>query len=494
MANTLSAKRKAIGKAHEHSYEPRFGCKEMFESREEEVLISGPAGTGKSRACLEKIFAICLANPGTKALILRKTLASLGSSALSTWRKFVIKEALEVGVVVYYGGSSEEPPQYRFRNGSKVVIGGLDKPVRVMSTEYDIIYIQEATECTIEDIESCKTRLRNWNISFQQLLMDCNPGSAQHPLLLRTKDGLCKLIESRHEDNPVLFVLCPADDPEATEYRGEHLKLTERGRKYIAILDALTGVRYKRLRLGLWVSAEGIIYDEFDPARHVLPWLEDAEGNRLIRPGWEDWDRYWVIDFGLAHPFVLQCWAIDPDGVMYMYREIYMTDRTVDVHAQTIMDIVCPEVVVMKPQDDFAARTIRMVPTLERQWIEPKPVTVICDHDAEGRRTFEKVTGLGTQPAIKFVSDGIDLHKVRLKANRVFLMADAVVERDQVLIDELRPTCTADEYTGYAWKTNSEGRKMDEPVKKDDDGMDCCRYITMHFDYRGKARFTSMDY
>jgi len=364
-----------------------------------------------------------------------------------------------------------------------------------MSTEYDIIYIQEATECTIDDIESCKTRLRNWNISFQQLLMDCNPGSAKHPLLLRCKDGLCKLIESRHEDNPVLFVLCAPDDPEAVEYRGAWLKLTERGKKYIDILDALTGVRYKRLRLGLWVSSEGIIYDEFDPARHVLPWQEDAEGNRIIRQGWETWDRYWVLDFGLQHPFVLQCWAVDPDtDAIYMYREIYMTNRIVSEHAQTIMDIVCPEVEVLKPQDDFAARQIIMVPTLEREWIEPKPVTVICDHDAEGRRTFEKATGLGTQPAIKFVNDGIDLVKARLKEYKLFLMADALVERDQILVDELRPTCTADEPSGYSWKTDTEGRKKDEPVKKDDDGLDCGRYITMHFDYRGKARFTSLEY
>jgi hypothetical protein len=494
MVNTLKLRRKALGKQHVHKYEPRFACKEVFESREEEVLVSGPAGTGKSRACLEKIYAMCMLTPNTKGLILRKTLASLGSSALSTWRKFVIKEALETGEVVYYGGSSEEPPQYRFKNGSRVVIGGLDKPVRVMSTEYDIIYIQEATECTIDDIESCKTRLRNWNISFQQLLMDCNPGSAQHPLLLRTRDGLCKLIESRHEDNPVLFTLCAPDDPEAQVYRGIALKLTERGKKYIAILDALTGVRYKRLRLGLWVSAEGIIYDEFDPARHVLPWQEDEEGNPIIAPGWETWDRYWVIDFGLQHPFVLQCWAVHPDtDAIYMYREIYMTNRIVAEHAETIMDIVMPEVTVLKPVDNPAERRIEMVPTIERHWIEPKPVTIICDHDAEGRRTFEKVTGLGTQPAIKFVNDGIDLHKARLKQMKCFIMADSLVEKDQILVDELRPTCTADEYSGYAWRTNAEGRKMDEPVKKDDDGMDCCRYITMHFDYRGKARFSIMD-
>ena len=114
-------------------------------------------------------------------------------------------EAIATGTVVYYGGSKEEPAQYRFKNGSKVVIGGLDKSTRIMSTEYDIVYVQEATEISLDDLEMIKTRLRNWKISFQQLLMDCNPAGDKHWLKLRCNDKLCKLIESRHEDNPRLF-------------------------------------------------------------------------------------------------------------------------------------------------------------------------------------------------------------------------------------------------------------------------------------------------
>src|ERR1700755_1939014 len=118
MVNTLKSKVSRTGKKIVHKYAPRGGCKEVFEARDEEVLVSGPAGTGKSRACLEKIFMVCMLTPNTRALILRKTLASLGSSALQTWRRYVIAEALATGQVVYYGGSAEEPPQYRFKNGS----------------------------------------------------------------------------------------------------------------------------------------------------------------------------------------------------------------------------------------------------------------------------------------------------------------------------------------------------------------------------------------
>ena len=459
-----------------HRYEPRGGCKELMEARDEEVVVSGPAGTGKSRACLEKIYLVCLMTANTRALILRKTLRSLGSTALVTWRNYVVKEALATGEVVYYGGSSQEAPQYRFRNGSTVTIGGLDNPTRIMSAEYDIIYIQEATEVSIEDIEFCKTRLRNWRTSFQQLIMDCNPAGDKHPLKLRCNEKVTRLIESRHEDNPRLF--------------NEDGTMTKQGEKYMAILDKLTGVRHKRLRLGLWVSAEGIVYEEFDPATHILQWQLDDEGNQIPLP--MDWPRYWVIDFGYVNPFVLKCYAQGPDGEVYMYREIYMTQRTVAEHAKTIMDIVNP-LRTERYYDHFN----REERTREwREWIEPEPTAIICDHDAEGRRTFEKETGLGTQPAIKNVSDGIDLHKARLKVNpftgyaQFYLMADALVERDQELATNLLPTCTADEYPSYAWKVSNDGRKHDEPVKKDDHGLDTDRYLTMFLDYKGKARLT----
>lgn len=486
MVNTLKSKEKRTGTRHVHSYSPRGGCKEVMEAREPEVLISGPAGTGKSRACLEKIYLVCLQTPNTRALILRKTLASLGSSALVTWRNYVVKEAVAIGQVVYYGGSKEEPAQYRFKNGSSVTIGGLDKPSRIMSTEYDIIYVQEATEITLEDLEMINTRLRNWNISFQQLLMDCNPAGTKHPLKLRCNEGITRLIESRHEDNPRLFDIVINEDLSVT------YNVTERGAKYIAILDKLTGVRHKRLRLGLWVSAEGIVYEEFDPAIHVLQWAFDENGERIPLP--DEWERQWGIDWGYRNPFVCKWYAIGDDGEIYMYREIYMTGRTTVEHAQQIMDIVAPE--VTETWYDHFNKVERS--RTERKWIEPMPTAIICDHDLNARKIFEKATGLGTQAAIKDVSEGIDIHKDRLKVDErgltgFYLMADCLVERDESLVADLLPWRTEDEYSGYAWKVSTDGRKLDEPVKKDDHGLDIDRYISMHNDFKGKARVTLLD-
>jgi hypothetical protein len=468
--------------ALEHVFEPRGACKSIFHMRDDEVLISGPAGTGKSRACLEKIHMICLITPGVRALIVRKTLASLGSTALVTWRNFVIKEAVQSGDVVYYGGSAQEAPQYRYRNGSTVTIGGMDRPTRVMSSEYDIIYVQEATELIIDDIEALNTRLRNNRIRFQQLLMDCNPDSDKHPLKLRANDGKTKLIESRHEDNPVLF--------------NEDGTLTDRGVDYIGKLDNLTGVRYKRLRLGLWVAAEGQVYEEWDPAIHVLPWYwvnDDGQEMHFEIP-WE-WPRYWSVDFGFVHPFVCQWWAQMPDGEMLLYREIYMTNRTVARHCKSILDAVTE----VKIDTVFTGRNAEDIEVVERRlWTEPQPRAIICDHDAEGRATLEEELGLGTTAAIKTVHDGIDAVQERLKPHRgtgeprFYIMDDTLVERDQVLVDALRPTCTKDEFASYVWAVKPHGRKKEEPVKEDDDGMDASRYLIGFHDLRGTPRYREL--
>src|SRR5690606_16389199 len=127
-------------------------------------------------------------------------------------------------------------------------------------------------------------------------------------------------------------------------------EITEQGRRTLAVLDALTGVRYQRLRKGKWVSAEGQIYETFGPAIHLV--------NRFDIP--QDWRRIRVIDFGMRHPFVCQWWAIDPDGRMYMYREIFMTNRTVRRHSEQIKSLS------------------------EGERIE----ATICDHDAEDRETL----------------------------------------------------------------------------------------------------------
>lgn len=424
-----------------HSYRPRGSALQLMRFKGDEVLLSGPAGTGKSRACLEKMMMLALHNPGMRGLIVRKTLTSLTSSGLVTWREKVATELIATGAVQWYGGSQQEAAGYRFHNGSFIAVGGLDKPSKIMSTEYDAIYVQEAIELTANDWEAVTTRLRNGVISFQQLMADTNPDRPTHWLKQRANEGQVKLIEARHEDNPVYF--------------DESGRMTDRGKAYIeGKLDKLSGLRKQRLRHGRWVAADGLVYDNWDPAIHLI--------DRFKIP--QDWERIWTVDFGYTHPFVLQQWAIDPDGRLYMYREIYHTKRLVEDHANKIINWVT-----------FGKG-------IEGRWHEPRPIAIVCDHDAEDRATLERHLGMSTTPAHKSVTSGIQGVNERLKVAgdgkpRLFILRDSVIERDPDLVEAKKPACTEEEIPGYIWN-----EQKDAPVKIDDDGSDCVRYTVAECD------------
>lgn len=427
-----------------HSYAPRGTAKSLMRIKDPEVLVSGPAGTGKSRACMEKLHFMMLRYSGARGLIVRKTATSLTTSALRTWRRDVVPEALTTGAVEWYGGSAQEPAQYRYENGSVVAVAGMDKSSRIMSSEYDVIYVQEATELTEDDWEALTTRLRNNVIPYQQLIADCNPAQPTHWLKVRSDLGKTKFLHSRHEDNPVLFT-------ETTNSDGRVIhSMTTGGRAYMTKLDNLTGVRHQRLRKGLWVAAEGLIYEEWNPSVHLIDRFEPSA----------DWTRWWSIDFGFVNPFVCQLWA-EHEGKLFMYKEVYYTRRLVEDHAQSVLTLV-------RGPDG---------------WIEPKPRAIVCDHDAEGRATFEKAVGLSTSPAHKKVLEGIQAVQQRLKDQRLFIMRDSrVSDPDQELVDAKKPTCTAEEVPGYVWDTGAGKAPKEQPLKADDHGCDAMRYLVAEVD------------
>jgi phage terminase large subunit len=432
-------------------YTPLGTAKALMSCRDDEVLVSGPAGTGKSRACLEKLHRASMLTPGLRCLIVRKTAVSLTSTGLVTFREHVAKEALEIGDLSWYGGSTQEAAQYRYTNGSTITVGGMDKAMKIMSSEYDLIYVQEATELTENDWEALTSRLRNGRISFQQLMADCNPDRPTHWLKQRCDKGLTTMLYATHQDNPTLF---DGDTP------------TRAGESYLAKLDRLTGVRYQRLRRGLWVAAEGLVYDEYDPAVHLVDWFQIPK----------DWTRYWVVDFGYTNPFVLQWWAEDPDGRLYLYREIYKTRTLVE---------------------DHAAHALRLVTRKDGTWKEPRPARIICDHDAEDRATLSKHLGMATTAARKSKTTGIQAVQARLKVQkdgkpRIFILRDALVERDPELVDAKKPYCTEQEITGYVWPEVKGDAEKEEPVKENDHGMDDVRYMVADRDLGGRYQIRSL--
>lgn len=416
-------------------YGPFGAALEVWTDRRDEVLLSGPAGTGKSRACLEKVHAVCLRWPGARALIVRKTRESLTETALVTYEEKV----LPAGSPIAEGSRRSHRQAYHYPNGSTIVVGGLDKPGKIMSTEYDLCYVQEAIELYENDWESITTRLRNGVVPFQQLIADTNPDRPTHWLKQRVDRGATAMLESRHEDNPTLW-------------DRKNNRWTPNGEVYIGKLDRLTGARKPRLRHGKWVQSEGVVYDEWDRQVHVIDPFEIPASWRRIR----------AIDFGYSNPFVCLWIAVDDDCRMYVYRELYHTKRTVRVHAKQITELSGDE------RYEFS----------------------VSDHDAEDRATLLE-NGIATVPARKDVSPGIEAVQERLKSDgsgrardrRLYVFRDCLIERDKELAEAKRPCSILEEFDSYSWPKADDGKAVKEaPEKINDHAMDAVRYAAMSID------------
>jgi len=394
--------------------------------------------THNTRGLLEKLHLCAEKYLGMRALIIRKERTSLTETALVTWEEKVVPP----GHPILTDVQRDYRRAYHYPNGSEVVIGGLDKPIKVMSSEYDLILAPEATELNENEWESLTTRLRNGVMPYQQLLADCNPGPPTHWLKRRADKGLTVMLHSRHEDNPAMW------DRKAGEW-------TENGKAYLAKLERLTGVRYRRLRKGEWAGAEGLIYESFDSSVHVL--------SRAELPPFAK--RYRVADFGYSNPFVCLWVGEDHDGRLYIYREIYKTKRLVEDHAK--------QIAALSEGESYSA--------------------LLCDHDAEDRATLERHLGTRTTAAHKTVSTGIEAVQSRLKVQpdgkpRLYFVRDALVERDAELDEAGRPCSVLEEVDVYAWAKSHDGSNKDAPVKESDHGLDALRYVVAYVDPVGKSK------
>jgi PBSX family phage terminase large subunit len=435
---------------------------ELLRCRDTEVAAVGRAGSGKTVAACWKLHLTAMKVPNLRALMLRATHTSLTATTLVTFQRAVALAGLADGSVRWFGGSGKDPAAFRYANGSEILVAGGDRPEKFLSSDLDRVFVDEGVEITLDLWETLITRLRGKATTYKQIMLATNPSHPQHWIKQRADAGALTMITSSHQDNPA--------------YVARDGSYTEEGRAYVSKLEALTGVRRQRLKEGRWTAAEGQIYDEWDDTVHLVDPFEVPA----------DWPRIWGVDFGFTNPFCVQFYAIDPDGRLWLYRELYRTRRTVDEHARTILDAV----------------TVVDEETGERTWTEPKPIAVVADHDAGDRAILERELGLSTTPARKDVKTGIQAVKARLRPAgdgkpRLFLMRDVLIERDQELADAKKPLSTAEEITGYVWakpKTTTAAASKaepEEPLKVDDHGCDTMRYVVMELDYVGASSVQS---
>ena len=134
----------------------------------------------------------------------------------------------------------------------------------------------------------------------------------------------------------------------------------------------------------------------------------------------------------------------------YLYKEIYMSRRTIDQHAQDIL----------KHSPLSVERNAR----------------AIADWDAGDRALLEKY-GIPTDEANKEIEAGIQSVREEIAKDQLHIFRDSVVEIDPILYKESKPISTEAEFFSYIWaKSQTDSNTKEVPRKLYDHGMDAMRY------------------
>jgi len=298
----------------EQVYRPHGNLRRIFrwldgqERPPPRVLVEGPAGTGKTRAIAEFLYETAERYPWTRILVVRKFRADLRDG----WQKTFETQVLwpEHPLVRQEGyGQGEHRSRYVFENGSEIVLGHMDDPQRWYSSEWDIVYWNEAVESRKDVWEKLGRAVRKGDrptrCPFGIQMGDTNPDTPRHHLNLACNEGRVERIRTRHEDNP----RCSEEDLER--------------------LRAMSGADRRRLYLGEWCDNEGRIIDTFDQDRHVLG-IDEIPGMAFHVAG---------LDFGRTQALVVLGYP-EYGGPAYVVREVYRYDEHQDWWAAKVHDII----------------------------------------------------------------------------------------------------------------------------------------------------------
>ena len=283
----------------------------MMTDRCREICAEGPARTSKTLRNLRKLLALHFRHEGFMSCIVRTNSVDLDDTIRYDLRNTLLKYQLDDprSPIQQSGGPT------RFHtlriNGGEMRLGGMNRPGRILGTEYDAIMLSELSQFTEEQYQMLKTRCSgsagNWrdangDVMFQ-ISCDTNPDVPDSWMYQRETEGLLKFIKFGFQDNPYFF-------------RGG--RWSRIGKTTVEELDrGLTGIFHDRYFKGLRRAPEGMVFD-----------LADSDIIEEL-PDMSRWLHYNAMDFGMSAPSVCLWIAENPQTEeVVVYREWRHTQKT----------------------------------------------------------------------------------------------------------------------------------------------------------------------
>lgn len=324
---------------------PNEKQKLFLEATQKHVAYGGARGGGKSWSVRTKAKLLAMRYPGIRMLIVRRTYPELVNNHINELRGELI------GIAKY----NDKDKVFKFNTGSTLnfMYCARDSDLdRLQGVQYDVIFIDEATQLSEHQLKTIGACLRGVNDFPKRMYYTCNPGGQGHGYIKRL--FIDRRFNEKENPDDYVFIQALVTDNKA---------LMEKDPEYIRQLEVLPPKLREAWLNGSWNIFEGQFFEDFiDDPEHY----EDRQYTHVIKafdiPS--TWKIYRSYDFGYNKPFSCAWWAVDYDGVIYRILELYGCTKTPD------------EGVKWTPEKQFAeiARMER-----EHKWLRGKQIQGVAD-------------------------------------------------------------------------------------------------------------------
>lgn len=284
---------------------------EFLSAQEKHIGYGGARGGGKSWSIRFKAKLLGLVYPGIRMLLLRQTYQEVIKNHLDALKK-------DLKDLSKYNKTDKA---FYFNNGSLLQFGYCendDDADQYQGVEYDVIFIDEATQMSESQLKKIAACCRGVNNFPKHIYYTMNPGGQGHAYIKRI--FIDKQYTELEDPAQYRFIQAKVRDNQA---------LMQNDPDYIKSLQALPPKLRKAWLDGDWDIFEGQFFEDFiNKESHY----KDRRWTNVIEP-FEvppSWTIYRSYDHGYSKPFSCGYWAVDYEGRAYRILEIYGCTETSD--------------------------------------------------------------------------------------------------------------------------------------------------------------------
>lgn len=289
-----------------------------------------------------------------------------------------------------------------------------------------------ADEVTLYPESFVKQAINRMSLDGAKAYWTCNPDSPYHYVME-------EFINQKKEKGYRVFHFTLDDNKALSERYKEQLK------------KAYKGLWYKRMVEGLWVMADGIIYDNFDHEAMVV-----RDKPKII--------RYWIgVDYGNSNATTFILIGLGEDNQIYILDEYYHSgkgdmgkSKSPSMYAQDFIDFL----------DRVDHQGVEIQHLLDKIFIDPSAKGFILElYNKLPKHLRKKITSANNEVlfGIEIVTSLIGNDLIRVHASCKHVLK---------------------ELSSYCWNPSAQKVGKDEPIKENDHTLDAIRYACV-----GNRRF-----